>query len=164
MTPTSSDNLERFLAAYDKSGSYLVGIGVIDRRNPRVPEPMRHGYVLKKTLQVREAWTIGVNDIDGAGVLSEDDVPIPPGRENNAPVLELLQRKSERSHRAEWPSLTTKSTSVPRKRRKIDSRSKHRDAEHLWTRLRAVISGPCRGYDARASIVTPCMAIYEIAS
>jgi hypothetical protein len=105
MTPDSSVNLDGFISGYNSVGSYLLGIGVVDPRKPRVPEPMRHGYVLKKTLQVREAWTIGLNDLDGAGILPDDDVLIPPDREGDAPVLELLQRKRERSHRNEWPSL-----------------------------------------------------------
>ena len=58
---------------------------------------MRHGYVLKRHLNVREAWEIGINDIDVAGVVPDDDVQIPGGREVDAPVLQLLEWKRQKS-------------------------------------------------------------------
>jgi hypothetical protein len=73
---------------------------------------------------VRDAWTIGVNDIDGPGVMPDDDVSIPADRLNDAPVLELLKWKEARSHRSEWPSLAKKSHSKTRERRKADGKPK----------------------------------------
>jgi hypothetical protein len=116
MTPHSSQNLDQFVAAYEKAGSYLVGVGVIDRRDPQPPQPMRHGYIFKKTLQVREAWTIGIHEMDSAGVLPDDDIPIPAGHEQDAPIVELLQWKVERLHHSEWPSLKKKT--VPQRRQR----------------------------------------------
>ena len=124
MTPNSTQNLDRFLAAYERMGVYLVGIGEVNLRMSKPPEPMRHGHIRKKTLQVRDAWTIGVNDIDSAGVTLDDDVSIPADRQNDAPVLELLKWKAERSHRAEWPSLAKKPRSKARQRRKADGKAK----------------------------------------
>jgi hypothetical protein len=124
MTPSSTQNLDRFLAAYEQIGAYLVGIGEVNPHLPTLPEPMRHGYVLKKTLQVRDAWTIGINDMDSAGVTPEDDVLIPADRQNDAPVLELLKWKQGQSHRAAWPSVSKLTHSKSRGRRKSDGKAK----------------------------------------
>jgi hypothetical protein len=104
----------------------LLGVGVIDLRAPQPPAPMRQGYILKKTLQVREAWTIGVNDIDGSGVLPEDDVPIPPEHESDAPVRELLRRQREQSSRLAWPSLANKAARGTKQRRRSNGKSERR--------------------------------------
>lgn len=126
MTPDSTANLDEFLAVYNAVGSYVVGIGVVDPRVQRMPEPMRHGYILKRTLQVREAWTIGINDIDCPGILPDDDTSIPLERERDAPVLELLKWKEQRSHRADWPSLQKRADSASANRRKADGKAKRR--------------------------------------
>lgn len=123
MTPTSTVNLDGFLSAYNEMGAYLVGIGVVDPRNPSVPEPMRHGYVLKRTLQVREAWTIGVNDLDGPGIMPDDDVVIPSERKKDAPVLGLLQWKKQRSHRVDRSSKAGKAANRTTSDRKNSGKS-----------------------------------------
>ncbi len=96
MTPASTENLDQFLASFQTVGAFLLGVGVVDTKSLRPPVAMRHGYVLKRHVNVREAWQIGVNDIDIAGVLPDDDVQIPAGHEADAPVLQLLEWKREK--------------------------------------------------------------------
>ncbi len=51
--------------------------------------------ILKKSLQIRNAWEIGENDLDGV-VIKPDDFPIIPDQILDAPVLKLLQKKKTR--------------------------------------------------------------------
>jgi hypothetical protein len=125
MEPTSSVNLDRFLASYEQTGKYLVGIGVVDPAHPRPPVPMRHGYVLKRDLQIRHAWELGINDIDSSGVFPDDDVLIPPEHSEDAPVLELLKWKAEKSRSLDWVLQgRRKNTSRTSKKRKGNKRDK----------------------------------------
>ena len=41
----------------------------------------------------REAWEVGINDMDNATILPDDDPIIPEEHLNDAPVLELLEKK-----------------------------------------------------------------------
>ena len=50
----------------------------------------------------REAWEVGLNDIDSVAVLPDDDPIIPDNHQCDAPVLEVLRKK--RSNNA-WKKL-----------------------------------------------------------
>lgn len=95
MTPDSTTHRDQFLASLQLAGAFLLGVGVVDTEARQPPMPMREGYVLKRHINIREAWQIGVNDVDVPGVLPGDDVHIPPGHETDAPVLGLLKWKWE---------------------------------------------------------------------
>jgi len=41
----------------------------------------------------REAWEVGVNDMDSSTILPDDDPIIPDAHLEDAPVLELLKKK-----------------------------------------------------------------------
>ena len=43
----------------------------------------------------REAWEVGLNDIDSVAVLPDDDPIIPENHLSDAPVLEVLRKKRE---------------------------------------------------------------------
>ena len=51
--------------------------------------------IAKKELRVRNAWEIGLDDIDSTGIMTDDDPIIPSSRRDDAPVLELLRRRRE---------------------------------------------------------------------
>src|SRR5262249_11716399 len=94
MTPSTSSNLDRFLDCYAKAGShsFTYATPASDGREfDLAPEPP----ILKTHLHVREAWQIGLNDLDGVG-LREDDEPIIPSNETEAPVIPLLEWKRQR--------------------------------------------------------------------
>jgi hypothetical protein len=91
MTPSASTNLEAFLANQAAAGSYyftyaIPAAGGTDLDLATVPP------ILKTHLHVREAWEVGLNDPDCVGIRNEDDPIIPPG-EANAPVSKLLEWK-----------------------------------------------------------------------
>src|SRR5262249_13955052 len=91
MTPSTSFNLNNFLDCYARAGSYYFTYGILSSDGQEVdlgPEPP----IVKTHLHVREAWQIGLNDLDCAG-LREDDEPIIPPTEPEAPVIQLLQRR-----------------------------------------------------------------------
>lgn len=114
MEPASSRNLDMFAAAFAKEGAFLLGIGTVNPKSLQPPEPMRHGYVLKRHIQIRHAWEIGLNDIDGAGVTPDDDVMIPAGRETDAPVLKALEWKRERIKESGWIDVRKTTRDAPR--------------------------------------------------
>jgi hypothetical protein len=93
MTPDSDKNLTTFLSAYRAAGRYVVGPCIWSADGQ--PVPIGERVIGKTKLHVRDAWQIGVKDIDGIGILPTDD-PIIPSEQPGAPVLELLRQKRSR--------------------------------------------------------------------
>ena len=60
------------------------------------PEVVFDSQILMTELHIRDAWEVGKNDFDTAGIDPNDDPIIPPG-EPDAPVLELLGRERDPS-------------------------------------------------------------------
>lgn len=94
MQPDSDTNLERFLRSYEKTRTYLLAAAVA-RSEILAPVPIDCRCLVKRELNVRWAWEIGRHDPDSAAIL-DDDMPIVPAGQDNAPVLELLQWKRAR--------------------------------------------------------------------
>ena len=95
MEPLSEHNLNRFLRSYDICGGYFLGHAVqLDGQSQ--PVAALDNCIAKRELHIREAWEIGRNDPDGVGIQEDDDPIIPQGQED-APVLELLCWKRTRS-------------------------------------------------------------------
>jgi hypothetical protein len=89
MTPSNDVNLNRFLAAYNLSKKfYLAPAMITDAGFGLVESP----WLLKDELILRDAWEIGMNDLDSHAIYA-DDVPIIPAGKANPPVAQLLQRK-----------------------------------------------------------------------
>ena len=91
MTPSSSENLDRFLAEYGRHGRYLLAPAHLPTMNG-VPKAMMDFALGKHHLTVREAWEIGINDQD-AVALNVDDPPVIPTDQPNAPVLSTIERR-----------------------------------------------------------------------
>jgi hypothetical protein len=89
MEPSSSENLKRFFDSYEVCKSYILAFGF-----PVGQEMVmaRENQLLKQQLIVREAWEIGPYDIDVVAI-HEDDNPIIPDGQKDAPVLRALQRR-----------------------------------------------------------------------
>ena len=79
MEPTTSENLDRFLADFALTGSYYIAVagGVTSEATGASFVPLRNGVIFKRTLLVREAWQIGPNDPDMIGISRSDDVQSP---------------------------------------------------------------------------------------
>lgn len=91
MEPQSGQNLEHFLSHYQKHGKYKLTLATSEADFSKAKR--FDASIEKRELYVREAWEIGRNDPDCIGIREDDDVIIPEGQEN-APVLELLRRKT----------------------------------------------------------------------
>ena len=91
MTPTSDDNLVRFLKAFEKCGLYVLSFAVADAGSP-FPRLSLVDALGKRELQVREAWQVGRHDLDSVGITS-DDVPVVPAAVQDPPVRELIEWK-----------------------------------------------------------------------
>ena len=93
MEPASDLNISRFIAAYKAFGVYYLAAATL-KSDDSEPELDMQSLILKKELNIREAWEIGRQDMDMVAIRSEDDPIIPHGKEN-APVLELLEWKKK---------------------------------------------------------------------
>ena len=91
MTPSSDENLVRFLKAFRKSGRYVLA-HALGGDDAQIPMPIFDYAIVKSDLHVREAWEVGRHDLDSVGVLKED-APIIPATEENPPVRELIEWK-----------------------------------------------------------------------
>lgn len=91
MEPTTDVNLNNFLISYKRHGCYTLAHAILPGVTP-VPDLMLKDCIIKRELHVRQAWEIGPNDLDGIGVMEDDD-PIIPSDKASAPVLDLLRWK-----------------------------------------------------------------------
>lgn len=89
MEASSDRNLSAFLANYNAVKSYIFAPAVL-RDGSSEPELLPEKGILKRELNVRQAWEIGRNDIDSPGI-SDDDDPIIPESQTAAPVLEVIK-------------------------------------------------------------------------
>lgn len=92
MTPSTSENLDRFLSAFFERKSYILSYAVV--KNERIVENSlaERKSIKKFDINVLEAWQIGPNDTEVMAIHSEDDPLIPEGV-SNAPIVESLKRK-----------------------------------------------------------------------
>lgn len=91
MTPTSSENLERFLADYKKYSCFWMVPGTFGEDGR--PDMDRSLSILKEKVIIRDAWEIGLNDPDSTLIRKVDDPIIPEEKSESAPVIELMKRK-----------------------------------------------------------------------
>jgi len=87
MKPTSSRNLDMFLAEFERHGRFVLAAAHLPTRED-VPELLT-GALGKCHLVVREAWQISENDPD-AVVFDADDPPVIPPDQPAAPVLKAM--------------------------------------------------------------------------
>ena len=88
LNASTPDNLNNFLAAYHKSGSF----GLVPATTPaghEFPEPFFDLIQPRRKLEVRPAWTIEENDPD-LSVLQEDDDPFIPDDQSDPPVRRAM--------------------------------------------------------------------------
>ena len=94
MTPQSSQNLGNFIRAYKAFGSYLLAPSYITE--DRLLEIIFEFGITKREINIREAWNVGVNDIDSVAIDALDK-PIIPSHIKVPPVQELLRMKNRYS-------------------------------------------------------------------
>jgi hypothetical protein len=68
--------------------SYIIAPAVL-KDGSIEPEVLLEKGILKRELNVRQAWEIGRNDIDSPGI-RDDDEPVIPDGQTQAPVLQVI--------------------------------------------------------------------------
>jgi hypothetical protein len=91
--PVTNRSLEAFLPCYTQFDGYFFAPAIVAGVKSE-PVLEQDNWLGKRELHVRQAWEIGRHDIDSVGVTEDDDPIIPPGQKD-APVLELLRWKRE---------------------------------------------------------------------
>jgi hypothetical protein len=94
MTPTTPRNLEGFLESYSGFGYFTLAPFYIDLAT-RKPEPLKELGFVMKDLSVKNAWEVGINDLEMTAISTTDNPIVPKGM-TNAPVLEVLKMKRSR--------------------------------------------------------------------
>ena len=95
MEPSSDANLLRFVEEYNRFGGYFLGYAFVQESSP-YPDVAWDRLIAKKELYLRDAWEIGMNDIDVVAIHPDDDPIIPHGK-TKAPVIDLLKNKRGRN-------------------------------------------------------------------
>ena len=97
MQPSDDTNIRMFREQYSKF--HYAGISAAETVNNQLPSDINKRYprVIPITnIEFREAWTIGENDPDSMAILPTDKPIIPQGKEQEAPVLKLIESKKQR--------------------------------------------------------------------
>lgn len=90
------ENLNGFRREFDWKKRYFLAPVVIDESMSN-PEFLMDHAILKRSIQIREAWTVGPNDPDCMAVRPDTD-PFIPDDQPNPPILRLLElRRKMRS-------------------------------------------------------------------
>ena len=89
MTASTSRNLDQFLVTYSQHQEYnLVPAIVTESGEPGFDPRLA---IVKQELIVKDAWEVGLNDMDMMGIQPNDDVFVPDGIEN-PPINDVLKR------------------------------------------------------------------------
>jgi hypothetical protein len=88
MEPTTTENLDRFLAMMESAPEYLLAPAHLNIESGKSSIGFRLA-ILKSELVVRNAWEIAMGDVDMMGLSTEDDPAIPAGVAN-PPCEEVL--------------------------------------------------------------------------
>lgn len=88
-------NLEMFRNVYSVTGSYYLAPVLIDSTMSN-PEIIMDVALLKRLVEFKEAWTVGLNDPDSVAIQPDCEPLIPDEHSTDAPVLEVLQRLEQR--------------------------------------------------------------------
>ncbi len=100
MQPTTTENIDRFKDAFEKYGKCGISAVAFSRNleDTLFDKEKRYNRIIPvRNVVFREAWEVGINDVDCATVLPDDDPIIPDEHLNDAPVLELLKEKKSTS-------------------------------------------------------------------
>jgi hypothetical protein len=92
MTPSTSENLDRFLVAYKTYKNFMVSYGIVKNEVLLPPSSNNRKMIKKFDITVVDAWEVGPNDIEIMAIDRNDNPIIPKGIEN-PPILEALKRK-----------------------------------------------------------------------
>src|SRR5262249_28781836 len=89
MEPSSDRNLSGFLEKYDAVKAFFLAPAFL-RDDSSEPKLIPERSILKREINVRQAWEIGRNDCDACGIRQGDKPIIPKGQEK-APILDVIR-------------------------------------------------------------------------
>ena len=90
MDAKTPDNLNNLVSGFRHFKKYkLIPASMTDKDQV---EPIFDKAITKTFLTIKDAWEIGINDLESAVIQKEDDPIIPEGHKYDAPVLEVLDR------------------------------------------------------------------------
>lgn len=94
LTAESQVNLDRFVESYKRFGLYLLAPALIidSQTSPRINFDLG---IMKKAFFDRNAWEVGENDLDIAGI-TDDTKPIIPSNATSPPVLKVIEKLERR--------------------------------------------------------------------
>ncbi len=94
MNPKDSRNLDGFLQRFSSVGRYQM-VPALYEAEHKPPEIFYDLWIGKRTLVVRPAWQVSVDDSEAIAIRA-DDSPIIPAGIDDAPVLRVLERARRR--------------------------------------------------------------------
>ncbi len=94
MNPSTDENLARFLYEFKKFGKFTLSFGDVSKSSLNDISDIEDRGIMITNLNLRNAWDIGVNDIDSLGILSDDD-PYIPEHIATPPVLDVLKSRTK---------------------------------------------------------------------
>jgi hypothetical protein len=91
LNPNSDKNLNAMIKAFNHFKKFQLTPAMVSDEGKSIL-PLDGKSIMLKELVIKDAWEVGIGDIDSSGILITDD-PIIPDSEPNAPVKELLKSK-----------------------------------------------------------------------
>lgn len=89
MTPSKSTNLDNFKTYCKTGGKIKLCVMQIQNKQMNLDEQRLQSSIVFSNFVFKNAWEIGENEIDSAGVLSTDNPIIPTEHKDDAPVLRI---------------------------------------------------------------------------
>jgi hypothetical protein len=124
MDAASSTNLERFLVEYEKHRRYRLAPAYLPKATSLQSPAWASSLAIElKSLNVVEAWRIGVNDLERV-VIRDDCAPVIPDGVVDAPVLEVLRQIRVRKAPAEKKTAAGRTEAGRKKPKKPKKRKK----------------------------------------
>lgn len=93
MNASSPENLNNLITSYNHYREYFFCPARF--RDDGGLEPFVEQSILKKELYIKNAWEIGLNDLESSAI-RPNDLPIIPEGVENAPILEVLEKLKSR--------------------------------------------------------------------
>lgn len=96
MNAETSENIDTFRQEFERNHICLLSaVAINEKKEMAIYEKDRRydNLIPLRNVVFREAWEVGINDMDNATILPDDDPIIPEEHLNDAPVLELLEKK-----------------------------------------------------------------------
>ena len=95
MTPTTSENLDRFRKSYNVTKQYWIMPALMEGGMPALDPDLR---ILKQGIVIRPAWQLEEHDPDVSAIREDDNVLIPDDVQD-PPILDTMKRIRERRRR-----------------------------------------------------------------